>query len=116
MDRLQKENLQYHLTKRLMLVEALTAELVALGQTFRQIEAHERRMLESFKGEIDFPQEMIPAGFRELFDRELEHHLKEGDPAPGSFLASVAAPRADMTEQVKQLHHRILSGDFNEEG
>lgn len=111
MDKLQRDNLTYHLNKRLMLVEDLNVGIAALGQTFRQIEAHERRMMESFKGEIDFPQEMTPPGFREMFDRELEHHLKEGDPAPGSFLASVAAPRADMTEQVKQIHDRILSGN-----
>lgn len=111
MDRLQKENLQFHLNRRLQLVESLTAELAAVGLTFRQLDAVDKKLLESFKREIDFPQEITPAGFKAMFDEELYFQLQHGDPIPGSFNASVAAPRQDLTEKVKDIHTAILGGN-----
>lgn len=111
MNRLERDALTHRLRTREQLVETLATHLSIVGQLYRQIEEKDKRTVESFSGVIEIPAELTPAGFRAMFDAELAHQIKEGDPAPDSFLASVSAPRQDLTAQCRELHDRILSGD-----
>ena len=96
--------LKHHLDRRLILIEELQSMLATVGQICRQIATIDNKVPNDLFGSSSRPPEL-----RGLFDKELAFQLAEGDPVPGSFMASVAGPRVNLFEQYQRIHQQILA-------
>lgn len=110
MDRLERDNLQYHLNRRLTTLEQLNSQLAAAGQTYRTIAALDHRLRESFAlNGINFPAELKADGLREAVDSEFSFQILTGDPPRDSFLSAMSAPRATLYDQMREIHDQLTA-------
>jgi hypothetical protein len=116
MNKLQKDNLIYRLTRRTTLIEDVQGRLADIGSLVRQIEMMDRKLLEAFADDgITFPACFTTAGLLGMFNDELTFQIEQGDPQPGTFLAMVAPERISMVDQLKEIHNQLIAGNFDTE-
>jgi len=112
MNKLQKEHLTWQLAKRLELVEQCQAHLESVGGAFRQIASLDKKLSEWLQEEgIPVPDTFTAESFKAAFNREAQYQLAYGDPPRGSALAAMAAPRANLELQMKEIHNQLIAGN-----